>query len=151
MEICAFLGEWWLWESIPWVRQVVFCPSLVHPGSTGDYELHTDASGVSLGACLNQVALTCIFTTKTNLSGRPYRWVLRVHEFDTDIKYRKRRTPGFSRNTRFDPVLSVGVIDVDTGAGDCDHAKNLKPTLAIIYRLHTVCPMSTMVLGCRRC
>ena len=165
-------------------------PCLAHPDPTGDYELHTDASGVGLGACLNQVqggilrpigyssrtlnsaernysatereilavvwalekwrpyiegkhvvvvtdhmALTWIFTTKTNLSPRLYRWVLRVQEFDIEIKYRKGRLhvvpDALSRDHRFDPVLSVGVIDVDTG-DDCDHVRCLKPTTEII-------------------
>ncbi|KAJ8018861.1 hypothetical protein HOLleu_42921 [Holothuria leucospilota] len=165
-------------------------PCLAHPDPTGTFELHTDASGVGVGACLNQIqngilkpigcssrtlnlaernysatereilavvwalekwrpyiegkhvvvvtdhmALTWIFTTKTNLSPRLYRWVLRVQEFDIEVKYRKGKLhvvpDALSRDHRFDPVLSIGVIDIDTG-DDCDHIRCLKPTTEII-------------------
>ena len=60
-------------------------------------------------------ALTWIFSTKQNLAPRLYRWVLRVQDFDFEVKFRPGKyqvvPDALSRDSRFEPVMEVGIVD----------------------------------------
>lgn len=60
-------------------------------------------------------ALTWIFSTKQNLAPRVYRWVLRVQDFDSEVKFRPGKyqvvPDALSRDSRFEPVMEVGIVD----------------------------------------
>ena len=146
-------------------------PILAHPTVDGEFELHTDASGVGLGAAVYQwqdgklktiayasrtlnvherrysttnreilavvwglekhrhilegrhvvvfsdhQALTWIFR-RSDLPPLLYRWVLRVQEFDFEVKYRPGKQnivpDALSRDSRFDSMCTIGVLTID--------------------------------------
>jgi hypothetical protein len=84
-------------------------------------------------------ALTWIFSTKVNLTPRLYRWVLRVQDFDFEVKYRPGKLhvvpDALSRDGRFNPVMSLGIIHLDNSDSDlgghyddrCDSPNCVKP------------------------